>query len=360
MSGIYGALGINDTDRVFLSTLGQRVVYDAVRATLDKFNADLAATVAVFVDETTSDHKLRYKLAGGGRLQERGGRAQTAVTKATGQWDVAFPLKEYGTAVGWSRTDYAYMTAQDLNRHLDTVQIQGVNTVRFEILKALLNNAQRTFADQMWGNLSIEPLANGDSVTYPPVLGSESEATDNHYLESGYAAASISDTNNPFVTIKDELEEHFGTQANGSDIVVFFNQAQTAKVEALTAFDPVNDRYVTPGSQTAVPTNLPGGLPGVVRGRVSDVWAVEWRWMPAGYMLAINLAPGIPKPLMQRIDPIYTGLGTGLKLVATNDDYPFTESSYEHRFGFGCGNRLNGVVMEFGTGGTYTIPSGYS
>ena len=41
MSGIFGALGINDTERVMLSTMGQRVVFDAVNQVLGDHNADL-------------------------------------------------------------------------------------------------------------------------------------------------------------------------------------------------------------------------------------------------------------------------------------------------------------------------------
>jgi hypothetical protein len=61
-----------------------------------------------------------------------------------------------------------------------------------------------------------------------------------------------------------------------------------------------------------------------------------------------------------RVDPASTGLGQGLQLVAESDTHPFSASHYSHRFGLGAGNRLNGVVMELGTGGTYSIPSGYS
>ncbi len=360
MSGIFGALGINDHERVFLSTLGQSTVYDAVQETLRLHNEDMQGAIDVFVERQTEDHKLRYKLAGGGRLQRMGGQAPTAAVKAYGGWDVALPLEDFGATIASFGLEFAYMTSQDLNRHLDTVMIQNANTVRFEILKALLNNTQDTFTDKHWGSLSIEPLANGDAVVFPPVLGSESEATDDHYLESGYAASSISDTNDPFVTIANELEEHFGAPTGGSNIVCFINNAQTAKVKALTDFREVVDRYITPGDQENIPNGLPTNLPGRIIGRHegAGVWVVEWRWMPAAYIVGIHY--DAPKPLLQRIHPSFTGLGTGLRLVAENDKYPFTMASYENYFGFGAGNRLNGVVMELGTGGTYSIPSGYS
>jgi hypothetical protein len=195
-------------------------------------------------------------------------------------------------------------------------------------------------------------------VVYPPVIGTDSEATDDHYLESGYAASAISDTNNPFVTIRDELEEHFGIPSDGSNIVVFVNNAQTAKVEALTDFVEVGDRFVIPGDNVDQLTGLPANLPGRVLGRVSGCWAVEWRWMPANYMTGIHM--DAPRPIVARVDPADTGLGTGLQLVEVDREYPLQKSHYRHRVGFGVGNRLNGVVMELGTGGTYTIPTAYA
>ncbi len=137
----------------------------------------------MFVEEQTENFKERYKLPGGGRLQRRGGYAASGAVKAYGGYDVAYPLEDFGAQLADSDVALAYMTLQDLDRHLDTIFAQDANTVRFELLKALLNNTQDTFVDPLHGSLTIEPLANGDSVTYPPVLGSETEATDTHYLE---------------------------------------------------------------------------------------------------------------------------------------------------------------------------------
>ena len=272
MSGIYGILGVSDTDRVFLSTLGQRVIYDGVAQEIARYNAELQLAMGVFVEGRTTDHILRYKLPGGGRLQRMGIQAPTAAVKATGQWDVAFPIESFGAQIATDRIEMAYMTVQDLNRHIDTLTVQDTNTVRFEVLKALFNNTARSFSDPIKGTLTLQPLANGDTVVYPPVLGSESEATDTHYLASGYATASMSDTNNPYKTIRDELEEHFGAPTGGSDIVAFINNAEVAKTVGLTEFNSVADRYVQPGASTDTVSTLPN-VPGRILGRTdSGVW----------------------------------------------------------------------------------------
>jgi hypothetical protein len=83
------------------------------------------------------------------------------------------------------------------------------------------------------------------------------------------------------------------------------------------------------------------------------LWVIEWRSIPENYSLTLHMSA--PKPLVKRVDPEETGLGQGLQLVAVNDKFPLEGSFYRNRFGLGVGNRLNGVVYEFG-GGAYTVP----
>ena len=358
MSALFGILGIDDTERVYANTLGQSVIYDAINEVLNRFNDEVDKALSVFVESVTEDHTQRYKLPGGGRLAKMSGRATSPEVKAYGGWDVAYPLEQWGASVGGSRVDLAYMTVQDLDRHIQTVMIKDLNTVRFELLRRLFNSGTRSFADELHGTLTIQPLANGDGVLYPPIVGSESEATEDHYYHSGYTSANISDTNNPYKTIVDELEEHFGKPVGGSEIVTFINSAQTAKTVALTNFVEVQDIHVRPGDDTAVPAGLPSRVPGKIIGRMTDgAWVSEWNFIPSDYILGLHLAA--PAPLRMRVDPSYTGLPRGLALVADSDKYPIKESHWEHRFGFGTGNRLNGVFLEFNAS-AFSIPTGYT
>ena len=357
MSTLYGLLGINESDVQFVNTIGQSLVFEATQTLLAQYRDDLQAAMAVFVQGQTEEFKRRYKLPGGGRMQRSGGQTRAGAVKAHGGWDVAFPLEDFSDAIGGDDVALAYMSIQEYANHLSTIYVRDTNTVRFELLRAIYNNAQDSFVDQTGrGLLLIEPLANGDSVTYPPVLGSETEATENHYLESGYAASAISDANNPLVTIRDEIEEHFGAATGGENIAVFCNPAQTAKIEALTDFEEVPDRFVRMGDAANIPEMLPS-VPGRILGRANGCWVIEWRWTPAGYLKGLHLEQ--PAPLMERVDPAVTGLGYGLQLVAQDLTHPLQTSIWRHRFGFGCGNRLNGVVLELGTGGSYTVPTAY-
>lgn len=357
MSGIFGMLGLGDTEFVFQATQGQEVIYTAIQEHLAQVNQDILGVISVFVDSVTENHTERYKMPGGGYLQDLGQnpQAQAAAIKSYGGHDVAYPLTEYGAQIARSRITNAYMTVADLDRHVSGVVEQNTRTIRRLIQLALLDNTQDTFVDINWGSLSIEPLANGDTVTYPPVIGSGTEATEDHYIESGYTSANVSDTNNPYVTIAADLNHHFGKSQGNDNIAVFINSAQVAVTQALTNFVEITDRFVIPGTQTSRLTGLPMSHPGRVIGRTDGCWVIEWDWMPANYLLGIYL--DAEAPLKMRIDPMAVGLGSGLQLVAEDETYPVTQSHWSHRTGFGCGNRLNGVAMELGTGGTYTVPT---
>lgn len=358
MSQIYGLLNVKDyeSDRTFVNQVGHKLVYDAIQVEIERINKELNSALAVFVDETTQDHTRRYKLPGGGYMPERSEMARPAETKATGSWDVAFPLMDFGDALAMNTVDVAYMSIKDLNIHLDSLQIRAGNTVRREILKALLYSSDFSFVDKREGTLTVKPLANGDSVLYPPVLASDAEATEDHYLTSGYASSSISDTNDPFATIIADVYHHFGY---GDNIAIFRNSAQNAKLQALTDYEEVLDPYIKAGANANEVIGLPANLPGRVRGRHSaGAWDIEWDRIPANYMLGINL--DAPKPIVERVDPIETGLPRGLALVAKDETFPLETSYYMMRRGFGVGNRLNGVVMFLDAGSTYTVPTGFS
>lgn len=358
MGQIFGHLNISDTDRAFNATVGQQVIWEAAQGYINRANQELEEAMRLFVERTTDAFKLRYKLPGGGYLQQRGPDGRFGAVKATGGWDVAFPLRDYGAQIAGNDVAMAYMTVAELERHINTVVIQNVNTVRYQILHRIFKSTATTWADDIHGSLTVEGLANGDTVVYPPVVGATDEATDNHYLESGYAASGIDNTNDPYPVLVAEIEEHFGSMAGGSNIVTFINVAEQSETEALTDFYEVPDSYIRLGANTDVPVNLPS-VPGRIIGRhKSGAWISVWNFIPANYAVAIHLEA--EAPLIMRVDPMDTGLGQGLQLVSQDEEFPFTASFWRHRFGFGVGNRLNGVVMEFGTGGTYSIPANYA
>ena len=358
MAGIYGALGLQDNDRTLISQLGQQVVYDVAIRYIEQHNAELQAAYGVFVEGMTEGNKDFYKLPGTGRMQRLGRQSSAGGSKTRGRWDVAFPLEGFGESLEYDKISFAYLTVEDFNNELNTIRNKHIGTHRWEMLAGLFNNSARTFIDEFPmnpGSLTIQPLANGDSVKYP--LLNDTQATDNHYLVSGYTA--IDDTNNPLPTMRRELEEHFGTPDGYGGVISFWHEDQINEIEALADFVEVEDVGINYGDDTslaAVPQFV-RDAPGRTVGRCNGVWIKQWWHIPSGYGLAID--GNQPGPLKKRVHPANLGLPQALTLVAEDMDNPIATRDYEDHFGYGVANRLNGVIMQIKGSGTYDVPSKY-
>jgi hypothetical protein len=357
MTTIFSHLGVNDTDRGFLSTIGQDVFYGITMDYVRAGNEEIVNMETVFVNEETELFKERFKLTATGKLQKVRDGAAPARARTVGYWDVAYPLESNQDNLAITRVGLAYMTAMEVQKQIDDVILLDINTRRDEILFSLLNNTARTWTDDSHGNLTVQPLANGDTVVYPPVLGTTTEATEDHYLVAGYTGANINDTNNPYATIRDELTHHFGRIVGGPSIVSFIHPDQRQVTEALTNFYPVLDRFIKEGADTDVPDSMIPG-PGEYIGRTDGNHVKVWDWVPTGYIVSVHLEA--PAPLKRRVDPADTGLPRGLTLVNQNFTMPINNWYWDDRFGFGVGNRLNGVITQLKASGSYDIPSGYS
>jgi hypothetical protein len=359
MTSIYGVLGVSDSDRIYLNTIGQQVSYEAAQQVIAERNAQLEMTRSIFIDRVSEEFAIRYRLPGGGRMQRVNNNSSAGAVKTRGYWDVQFPLESFEDQLAVNRIGFAYMTTEDLNREVEGIAERNRNTLRFEILKALFNNTNRTVQDEIRGALTIKPLANGDSDVYPPVEGATTEATQTNYETSGYIASAISDTNNPWKKITPKLMGNFGgISSNGDPVVTFINEAQRDQISALAGFKEADDRFIRYGQNSDHPEqiqNVPGAIIGRMLGRA---YVSVWNWVPADYMLSIHLEA--PKPLIKRCDPAFTGLPRELELIAKDSEHPFESSYYHHRFGVGAANRLNGHVLQLTASGSYSIPAAYA
>ncbi len=362
MATLFGHLGFGDTDRVFGDASYQQQFFEETRRVFDRYNADVQASMTNFVDPTpVTVATRRYRLPGGGIMQSRGGLAQSKAVKGKGYWDVAFPLNEIGDQLAADTVAIRYMSVGEYDVHVVTIIKRHAARLRFDILKRMFNNTSETFADPLYGSLTVQPLANGDATTYPPAFGASAEATADHYIGSNFTAANISDTNNPYVLIVAKLEPQFGYMQGGANIVTFIHPDQTAKTQALTDFVDVADNYTMLGDNERTLMGLPS-VPGSARliGRTNGTWVAEWlAGIPTGYMLGTHLEA--PKPLIKRVDEA-VGIPQGLHIAAQSDgsDYPFEQAHYMDRYGIGASNRLNGVALQLVASTTYGIPTVYA
>lgn len=352
-----GVLNLTDVD-VTANQVGQRVVYDAINTLVEAYNREMEAATAVFVAGTSDVYKETYKLPGGGTLEEMGvgaPLATPAAAKVGGSLDLAYDLRDARTQLAWDDVTIAKMRIEDINNELQSVLIKHQNWDMSWLLNHLFAATNDTFADPIRGSLTIRRLANTDGTIYPQLFNMGAAAEDNHYLASGYAASSITNTNNPYNTLYREIAEHYGP-TNG--MVFFINEAQVALTEALSGFVEIADPDITQASGSEYLKRLMGGMPGVVRGKLKNIgWIVEWARVPADYIVAVDTAA--PKPLQIRVDPEEELRGFKL-LPGFRPESPLEGSVWRDRKGYGAKGRLSAAVMQLRATGTYATPTEYN
>lgn len=343
-----GILLTEDTTR--LIELDPVQVSDAIDQVLAKYQRERNEAQSLLVAEQVTRSSELVQLGGVDEGQEIGPDGRPLETHVGGSYTAGFPMKRIGWALGYNDETFANLTVADLDRQV-TAQVAG-NSLRHrrEIMRALVGNVNYTFTDQIenTGTVTVVRLANGDGTDY------DGEGTDaNHYLASGYAAGDISATNNPLVTLKDELTDELGAD---SRVVAFIhpNQRQDLIDGLAVSFQAATIEGITPAAADARANEIGANVPGTFVGidQASGVWVYEWRLVPSGYIYAQLVdAPG---PLVRRV-PSIADL-QGFRVRAEEEHFPFFKRTWIERVGYAVRNRLNGAVMQLTTG-SYTVPT---
>lgn len=345
----FGFVGYEDLADERVVDGNVQYVTDAIRLSLEEHNRQVTAGLAELAERTT-DYTVRYKLGSGGTLQPLDEWGNPLPVKDEGFYDVAFPIQGGGTAWGDNRVSRALMTVAEAERYTAGMLRRDADWVRRHFLAALFDNTTWTFADEEKGNLTVQPLANNDTVTF--LRNNGTWATDNHYLTQ---AAAIADATNPFPTIRTELAEH---PENGGPYVAYVPSALIGAVMGLANFVDVTDPNVNPGILAPSLSNVPGrGIGDAVMGYVDGVWIVEYSFLPATHIIAVARGAQT-KPLRMREYP--AAALQGLIQENNSPDGNLLERRFIRYAGFGAYNRVGALVFEPSQAGAYSIPAGYT
>lgn len=346
----YGFMNLLDLFTRRVTTVGVDVVSAAIDQSVAEHNRQLNALIGLLALSTTQ-FKVRYNTPTVARLQPLDDNGRARPIKPAGYYDVAFPLQQGGAAWGQNYRTRAKMTVEEANDATNTLISADVRWMRDHIMAALFANAQWTFVDDLHGSLTIEGLANSDTVTYLVETGADAGETDTHYLAQ---AAAIDDSNDPYDDIYTELMEH---PENGGDVVALIPTNLKATTKALTSFLPVSDPNIRLGvGQNELVGDLGVSIPGEIFGyHDAGVWLTEWKTLPSNYIVAVTTDG--ERPLAMREEP--EAELQGFQQVARRDDHPFYESQWLRIAGFGAYNRVGAVVYRVGNA-SYAVPTGYS
>ena len=325
-----------------------QIVSDAIRRSVAEHNRVVDAALEELVERTT-DYTARYKLPGGGTLQPMDEWGNPILVREEGYYDVAFPIQGGATAWGDNRVSRALMTVAEADRLTFAALLRDSNWMRRHIQAAMLDNSSWTFDDKEKGSLTVQPLANGDAVTY--LMRSGETATDDHYYAQ---AAAISDAANPFDDWQAELSEH---PENAGPYVAYIPTNLKSAVTGLVTFEELPDSNVELGANSNRLVGTVGrGMGSTVLGYINGIWVIEWELLPANY--GIVVARGAQtKVLKMREYP--SSVLRGFFAENHSPDGNLMEHRMIRYAGFGAYNRVGALAFRIGNG-SYATPTGYS
>lgn len=350
----YGFSELQDIFSKRVKEVGVEVVSTALEQTAAEWNRQVTALMS-WVEPTTVI-KQKVDLVASSRMQMVSEHGVPDLVRRPGQYEVGFPLFEFATAIGGTRRSWPTMTMEELNKEVVNVLQADNLSLRDHLLATIFTNTSWVYEDDFLGNVTVTPLANGDSVLYTK-NGMSAASTDNHYLAQ---AAAISDAANPYESIYNELIEH-PTNA-GSTIVAYIPTNLAATTKALTDFVEVQDPLIQYGANSNILTPAAmaemdsiRGAGNEVLGRVNKIWIVQWDALPSGYIIAVALNNDPAIKMRESDVPALQGLYK-TEHGTQNDGMVWR---WYRMFGFGVYDRTAMVVYRVGNA-SYAIPTGYT
>lgn len=345
----YGFINLRDVFGRRVLEVGVDEVFTAIQETVDIHVRQTNFLFGELVERTTLVQR-QFRTMGSASLQpiDENGRALPMKTGAV--YTVGYPIQWAATRWGQGYVAGLKMTVEHANEQTRLMLIADANWMRYHIFAALFNNVTYTFNDDLFGDVDVLPIANGDAQTYYTLGGGVMPTTANHLI--GQAAA-IDNTNNPYQTGYDLLKSY---PENAGQVFALVPTNLLAATKALADFLPVADPNVQLGSAADRLVGDPGIVtPGRLIGYTSGVFIYEWQQMPSNYI--IMRATGSPAPLAMREDEL--DVLQGFRQVSRKVDFPWEDLDYRRLAGFGALNRTAAVVFRIGNA-TYAPPTGYA
>lgn len=344
----YGFVGLEHLAKERVSNVNIQVIDAAIQASVDEHNRVVDAALTELVERTVKP-SARYKLPGGGTLQPADEWSTPTLTRDAGHYNVGFPIQGGQTAWGDNRISRALMTVAEADERTMNALLQDANWMRRHIIAAMLDNSSWVYADPDEGDVTVQPLANGDDVTY--LRKSGTVATDSHYYAQ---AAAIGDAANPFDGWHTELNEH---PENAGPYVAYIPTNLKASVEGLTNFKEVGDPNIRYGANTdQLVGRIDRGFGGEVLGYVNSVYVVEWELLPDNYGLVVARGARTKVLRMREYD---SPTVQGFFRENHSPDGNLLERRFFRYAGFGAFNRVGALAFRIGNA-SYETPSTYS
>jgi hypothetical protein len=336
-----------------VSQLPADKVVAAVRAHLDTHNRLARDGVSSYC-QLVSVERMMDGLAQDGDMTEvdEFAKVVTEIAETEGI-EVAFPLRKYESAIGWTQEHLDSTTPEDLALQVMRIERGDTKEIVRQIKMAIYTPIARLFRDKhdTKATLKVQPFLNGDGEAIPAGPNGEEfdPDTHTHFLRGPLTAANV----NALIT---HVREH----GHSKDLKLVIDGAQEQgfrdlEGEGFYAYPPAG---VTLGANAAYANGTldQSNTGNRAIGLINGAQVVVKPTAVAGYVFCYDAgAAADQKPLAFR-EPRQPGR-RGLRTVAENALYPLIARIMQHMFGVGVRCRTNGAVLQVAADGAYEAPN---
>jgi len=336
-----GLPGLKTTDGNDLNT----VYYDYIIPIIQRYNEDNVSDFRALLSYDEDEKVKNYYLPEAGRMQkleqDYGMPDYRTFNKGKFQHDTA----KYGDAFRYTETFLKDASTLDIIRFTQELLIRDKETIKFELLKALI--ASGTSANSLYNGV----YGTYEGISAPPTYGANTFAAGhNHYVGNNYASGTIQLTD---ITL---AKKHIAEHGTTGQFVGFINSTQTQEIANLATFV-----YSSDVNKIANPISDKIAVDGFV-GRLLGVDFIETEEIPSGYVLIGKFTENDLGKILAFVQP-NDASWRGLQLIpaAARPDYPLVGASARRFFSVAVKNRGSAYCFSCVSGSSvYTSPAYFS
>lgn len=362
----YGTYAINDSLGVLannlnvqISTLDPVKIYEIIQQDLayhnELVNNELLPNMCAITDKPEYFYGIRDFMT----VEQLDEFGRPNAQKVTGGTTLGLPLYRYGRAVQWTRDALNVMTLGELVEQYNAMKAADLNAIRINIARRIFNATNTlNYVDRLVNNrtLRLRAFYNGDGEqVMPSPTFTQFAGTHTHFNTTSSGTV----TGAQVTALINNVLEH---GHSGGNLVLYINQAQLAVIRTMTAadeFTPFTDVRIRQSANTtyAVSDNLVVESP---EDRAVGIFGAATVWVkpyiPAGYLLAMDLGVGTQKPLgfRTRENGVYGDFNQ--RGDTYSGDFPLYTQYFARDYGIGVINRHMAAVLQINVSPVYTAP----
>jgi hypothetical protein len=362
MALVYGMHDLETRKEMLIQDIGITEMNDRLMMWNDEVNRVFDAIMGTFTQRkaewnTTPITRIQSPSVARAQFVDEYGVAKPRIEK--GYFEQGLPLHRYEDAVAFSYEALRKTTVEQYSRELARIDRADMGAAMFLFWFAIFYNTNwtHTSTEDALPNIPVKAGANNDGDLYV-IRGEAAPTAAQHYV--GQAGA-ISDSADPFPTIKDTLTRYAGTSANDR-VVTFVGDATNATaIKELSGFHRVDRTQFTrwgddvslvdPGADTFL------GMGDEVLGEHEEgVLVVRKRDLPSGYLASFNIDAEPAIGIREDATPALQGLFNINSIEDSGNTYL---SRWRRKIGFAPVNRTGFMVTEI-SDASYDIPAAYA